>query len=337
MNTLLNNPAEFTALIQRFFLERLMHQRNASPRTIEAYRDTFRLLFGYAKDYLHKAPTQLTLNDFNANLILGFLDHLESARINCIRSRNARLAAVHSFCRYLALQNPPALYLAQQILAIPSKRFEKPQLGFLSKEEIRIILATPNPDTWFGQRDRILLQVLYNTGARVSEMIGIRVSDVKITSGTSCICLHGKGRKQRTVPLWRETATQIRQWLKHQCLRDDQPLIPNRHGNPMTRANMAERIALAVCSAECQCPQLHGRHITPHSFRHTVALHLLQSGVDITVIALWLGHESTITTHGYIELDMEMKERALNTLNPPSIKKNRYQPSDTLLKFLNGL
>jgi len=336
MNTLLNNSAEFSLLVQRFFLERLMQQRNVSPRTVEAYRDTFRLLFSYAEQRLHRPPARLTLSDFDADLVLGFLDHLESVRHNCIRSRNARLAAVHSFSRYLALQCPPALHLVQRILAIPLKRFEKPMLGFMSREEIRAVLGAPDPDTWFGQRDRTLLQVLYNTGARVSEVIGIRIEDVTV-DGAPCVRLHGKGRKQRTVPLWKETATQIRKWLQHQDGQANQPLLPNRHGEPMTRANVAERITLAVRRAAIECPQLCDRHITPHSLRHTVALHLLQSGVDITVIALWLGHESPVTTHGYVELDMAMKERTLKALSPPSTKKARYHPPDALLKFLQGL
>jgi integrase/recombinase XerD len=336
MNDLLESPAEFASLIQSFFLERLMQQKNASSRTIEAYRDTFRLLLGYAEEHIHKAPARLTLKDFNTKLVLGFLDCLESVRHNCVRSRNARLAAVHSFCRYVALKCPEALYLAQQILAIPVKRYEKPMLGSMSQEEIRALLAAPDPHTWFGQRDRILLQMLYNTGARVSEMIGIRIADVTI-DGAACVRLHGKGRKQRTVPLWRETAMQIRKWLQHQCLPSDAPLIPNRHGQPMTRANVGERLALAVAVATKECPQLCNRHITPHSLRHTVALHLLQAGVDITVIAMWLGHESTATTHGYIELNMAMKDRALAALSPPTTKKIRYQPSDSLLKFLEGL
>jgi len=337
MNILLNKPAEFSTLIQRYFLERLIQQRNASPRTVEAYRDTFRLLFGYAEKCLGLTPAHLTLNDFNAELVLGFLDHLESVRKNSIRSRNARLAAIHSFCRYVALQCPPALHLAQRILAIPSKRYEKPMLGFLSSEEVRAVLAAPDQNTWFGQRDRVMLQVLYNTGARVSEIIGICIEDLTIDS-VPCVRLHGKGRKQRTVPLWRETATQIRKWLQHQCAAQTcQYLVPNRYGRPMTRANVAERIAAAVRKAQIQCPKLCGRHITPHSFRHSVALHLLQSGVDITVIALWLGHESTGTTHGYIELDMDMKERALKALKPPATKMARYHPSDALLTFLEGL
>lgn len=336
MSTVLDDPCEFASLVQRFFVERLMQQRNLSPRTVESYRDTFRLLLGYADRYLHKAPERLALADFNPSLVLAFLDHLESARKNSVRSRNARLAALHSFCHYLALQCPPALPLAQQILAVPMKRFEKPMLGFLSREEIQALLAAPDLSTWFGERDRLMIQVLYNTGARVSELIGIHVGDVTL-DGTPCIRLHGKGRKQRTVPLWRETASQIRTWLQHQSLRADQPLIPNRHGLPMTRASVAERLGLTVAAASARCPQLSGRHITPHCLRHTVALHLLQAGVDITVIALWLGHESTITTHGYVEADLAMKERALSAINPPTCKKLRYQPSSALLAFLENL
>ncbi len=336
MNSLLDKPSEFASLVQRFFLERLMQQKNASPRTIEAYRDTFRLLLTFAEQRLHKSPTALTLNDFNATLILNFLDYLEKERLNSIRSRNARLAAVHSFSRYLALQCPPALLLAQQILAIPAKRYERPLIGYLSVDEIHALLDAPNADTWFGQRDRIMLAMMYNTGARVSELTGIRVADVNIL-GAPSVRLHGKGRKQRTVPLWKETLLQIRRWLKHQNLRQDQPLLPNRYGQPMTRANVAERMALAVNTAQQQCPQLCGRHITPHSVRHTTAMHLLQSGVDITVIALWLGHESPTTTHGYIEADLAMKERALAAIGPPEIKKARYHASDALLKFLTSL
>jgi site-specific recombinase XerD len=334
---LLSKPSEFSALIQRFFVERLIQQRNASPRTIAAYRDTFRLLLSYIKQQRHKTPTVLTLNDFNTNMVLGFLDHLESQRHNSIRSRNARLAALRSFAQYVALQCPPALNLVQQILAIPMKRFEKPLLGFLTRDEVRAILMAPDANSWCGQRDRILLSVLYNSGARVSELIGIRVVDVTI-NGSACVRLHGKGRKQRTVPLWKETAAQIRQWIQYGSLQAEQSLIPNRHGQSMTRSNVSERIALAVDVAIIGgCSQLKGRQISPHTFRHTTAMHLLQSGVDITVIALWLGHENPITTHGYVEADLTMKKRALASINPPKTKKTRYCPSDSLLKFLEGL
>jgi site-specific recombinase XerD len=336
MNPLLEKPAEFASLVQSFFLAYLLQQKNSSPRTIESYRDTFRLLFEYANQTLHKPPLQLTLNDFDAKLILGFLDHLEKKRHNCARSRNARLAAIHSFTKYFALQCPQALHLAQQILAIPMKRFAKPLLSFLSREEIRTTLAAPNTNSWFDQRDRVLLSVLYNTGARVSELIAIRVTDVTLDV-MPCVRLHGKGRKQRTVPLWKETATQVRRWIKQQRLQPNQALIPNRYGQPMTRANAAQRLTLAISTAIKQCPQLRGRHLTPHSVRRSCALHLLQAGVDITVIALWLGHTSPITSHGYVEADLAMKERALATISPPKMKNKRYRASDALLRFLDRL
>lgn len=336
MNPLLANPAEFAALLQRFFAERLLQQQNASPRTVCAYRDTFRLLLTYAERKKSKPPAKLALCDFDATLVLDFLAHLETERHNTVRSRNARLAAVRAFAHYVALQCPPALQLAQQILAIPMKRFERPMLGFLSREEVQALLAAPDPTTWCGRRDMVMFALLYNTGARVSEMIGLRVADVTLAI-TSSVQLHGKGRKQRTVPLWKETATAIRQWLKYADLRADQPLIPNRNGTPMTRTNVADRLALAVTEAAKTCPQLAGRRISPHTWRHTTAMHLLQAGVDLTVIALWLGHESPVTTHGYVEADLAMKERALAAIAPPETKRKRYHPSDTVLKFLESL
>ena len=336
MNPLLSVPADFAALLQRFFAERLIQQQNASPKTVTSYRDSFRLLLTYAERERGKPPSKLTLGDFDAALVLDFLAHLETERHNTVRSRNARLAAVRAFAHYVALQFPPALQLAQQILAIPMKRFERPMLGFLTRDEIQAVLAAPDAGTWCGRRDRVMFALLYNTGARVSEMIGIRVADVTLAA-TSSVRLHGKGRKQRTVPLWKETATEIRHWLQYADLRVDQSIVPNRSGLPMTRTNVAERLTLAITAATTQCPQLAGRPISPHSIRHTTAMHLLQSGVDITVIALWLGHESPVTTHGYVEADLAMKERALATIAPPETKRKRYRPSDAVLKFLESL
>ena len=336
MNPLLAVPADFAALLQRFFAERLIQQQNASPRTVVAYRDTFRLLLSYAERERGKPPAKLTLGDFDAALVLDFLAHLETERNNTVRSRNARLAAVRAFAHYVALQCPPALQLAQQILAIPMKRFERPLLEYLSRDEVQAVLAAPDTSTWFGRRDRVMFALLYNTGARVSEMIGIQVADVTLAA-TSSVRLQGKGRKQRTVPLWKETAAEIRHWLKCADLRADQPLVPNRSGRPMTRTNVADRLTLAITAATTQCPRLAGRRISPHSWRHTTAMHLLQAGVDITVIALWLGHESPVTTHGYVEADLAMKERALDTLAPLKTKRKRYRPSDALLKFLESL
>lgn len=336
MNPLLAVPAEFATLLQRFFAERLLQQQNASPRTVMAYRDTFRLLLTYAARVKGKPPAKLALCDVDAALVLDFLTHLETERHNTVRTRNARLAAVRAFAHYVALQSPPALQLAQQILAVPMKRFERPMLGFLSRDEVQALLAAPDPATWCGRRDRAMFALLYNTGARVSEMIGIRVADVTLAV-TSSVRLQGKGRKQRTVPLWKETAAAIRHWVQYADLRAEQPLIPNRNGLPMTRTNVADRLTLAVTAAKKSCPQLEGRRISPHSWRHTTAMHLLQAGVDLTVIALWLGHESPVTTHAYIEADLGMKERALATIAPPETRRKRYRPGDAVLKFLESL
>jgi integrase/recombinase XerD len=331
------SPTDFAGLLQRFFVERLIQQRGMSPRTVESYRDSFRLLLNFAQQTLRKQPTTLTLQDVAPALVSGFLDHLETARGNCVRSRNARLAAIHAFYRYVSLQYPPALKLAQQILAIPLKRFEKPLLGFLSAEEMKAVLAAPDRSTRTGQRDQVMFALLYNTGARVSELINIRVQDVQLSANPFSVCLHGKGRKQRTIPLWRETAARVRDWVKGQALKPEQPLFSNRFGDRMTRAAVADRIALAVTAAIERCPQLRGRHITCHTVRHATAMHLLQSGVDITVIALWLGHESPTTTHGYVEADLRMKERALKAVKAPTVRRSRFKAKDDLLEFLESL
>lgn len=209
-------------------------------------------------------------------------------------------------------------------------------LEFLSRDEVHALLAAPGVATWCGRRDTAMLRLLYNTGARVSELTGIRVADITLAT-TPSVRLHGKGRKQRTVPLWKETAKDILQWLKYADLHAEQPLIPNRSGMPMTRTAVADRLKLAVITATKSCPQLAGRRISPHTWRHTAAMHLLQAGVDLTVIALWLGHESPLTTHGYVEADMAMKERALAAITPPATRHTRYKPADALLQFLESL
>jgi site-specific recombinase XerD len=332
----LSSLSDFSALLQRFFLEWLMQQKNVSPRTISSYRDTFKLLLRYMQDCLGKSAAAITLHDLDTKLVLGFLDYLEIERRNKVRSRNARLAAIHSFARYIALQSPVALHVAQKLLAVPMQRYERPVLGFLSREETRALLAAPDAETWFGQRDRVLLAVLYNTGARVSEVIGILISDVTLDRAP-CVRLHGKGRKQRTVPLWKETATLIRDWIQHQSMEPNQPLLPNRQGRTMTRCNVSERLTLAVDKASVKYPSLQSRQISPHTLRHSTAMHMLQAGVDLAVIALWLGHESPETTHGYVQADMAMKERAINSISAPASKRHRYQPPASILKFLEEL
>jgi integrase/recombinase XerD len=334
----LQKNTSFSALLQRFFVDHLGQHRSVSPRTIAAYRDTFRLLLVFAERRFGRKPQHFTLEDLNAKLILTFLDHLEADRRNCARSRNARLAALRSFLKYAAHHDISAFHIIEQALSIPMKRIDRPLLGFLSREEMQAILDAPDPDTWVGQRDRALFTLLYNTGARVSEVLHLRLDDLVLEGAAPAVHLHGKGRKQRSVPLWRSTAALLRSWRR--CLNDSSDrafLFPNRGGTLMTRSNVTQRLAAAVSVAGKHFPDMLRRSVSPHTIRHTTAMHLLQSGVDITVIALWLGHESPATTHMYIEADITMKERALNRLQPVGSKRSRYQPPDQLMQFLARL
>ncbi len=324
-------------LLQRFFVDHLQQHRSLSPRTISAYRDTFKLLLHFAEKHLGKSPVNLALTDLDAGFLLAFLDYLENERHNATRSRNARLAALRSFLKYSAHHDLNALPIIEQALAIPMKRFERPMLGFLSREEIDAILDAPEPCGWTGQRDRALLTMLYNTGARVSEVVAIRIKDV-ILDHSPCVHLHGKGRKNRSVPLWRSTAELLRKWKRRLDVAEGSSyLFPNRGGTEMTRSNVTQRLALAVSAAALKCSTLRRRAISPHTVRHATAMHLLQSGVDITVIALWLGHESPATTHMYVEADLTMKQRALSRLQPTKGNSLRYRPPDQLMKFLESL
>lgn len=326
----------FAPLLQAYFIEYLMQQRAVSPQTISSYRDTFRLLLEFIHQHLGKEASDVSLNDIDAKLVLAFLTHLEVDRHNSVRTRNARLVTLRSFLKYAAHKDISALAVIQSTLAIPMKRFDKKLVGFLSRDEIQSLLDAPDTSTWCGQRDRVLLATMYNTGARVSEIIGLRVSDI-VFGQTPYVHILGKGRKERTVPLWRTTTMQIKHWLPQIGASPDQRLFPNRSGQAMTRSNVTDRLKHVIVSAGVQCPHLLSRAISPHVIRHSTAQHLLQSGVDLTVIALWLGHESPVTTHMYMQADLTMKERALNTLQPPNTKAMRYRPPDRLLQFLESL
>ena len=301
-----NTPPTFAALVQLFFAEHLTQQRAVSARTVAAYRDAFVLFLDFAQQRLHKMPTMMMLADITPTLVLGFLDHLEDERHNTVRSRNARLAALRTFLKFAARRDVSALHIIEQALSVPMKRFERPMLGFLSREEMLAVIGKPDVG-WVSQRDCLLLALMYNTGARVSEIIGVKVADVVLDAG-ACVHLHGKGRKARSVPLWRSTANATRAWLKlNPNFNSASALLPNRRGQPMTRSNVTQRLALAVQVATRTTPTLAEHPISPHTLRHTTAMHLLQSGVDISVIALWLGHESPTTTHQYVEADLAMK------------------------------
>ncbi len=285
---------------------------------------------------IKKEPASLQLTDMNAELVLKFLDYLENERGNDERSRNLRLAAIRSFMRYVSYQVVGSLFTIRKVLAIPLKRFDRPSLGFLSREEVEAIITSPDKATLCGYRDFVMFMTLYNTGARVSEITCLRVNDVCLDDRASII-IHGNGRKQRAVPLWKSTAKHLKEWLYRLKPAHSAPLFPNRCGRLLTRSGVEYRLRIAVKRAAKQFPTLEKRHVSPHTIRHTTAMHLLQSGVDITVIALWIGHESPATTHMYVEADLSMKERALKKLQDPSLKSVRYQASDSVLAFLESL
>ncbi len=323
-------------LVQRFFLDRLIRQRNVTAATIAAYRDTFRLWLRFVEQDLGRPPASLLLEDVDAPIVLRFLDHLEQVRGNSIRSRNARLAALRSFALYVSYEEPAALASLQRVLAIPRKRHTKPVLGFLTREEMQSVLHAPDTSTWSGRRDHILFLALYNTGARVSEIANLTGGDLHLDR-TPRITIHGKGRKDRVVPLWKETARSLAEWIGGTKQEAKAPLFPNGRGQRLSRWGVASRLTLAVQAASKTCLSLNERRVSPHTIRHTTAMHLLQSGTDLAVIALWLGHESPTTTHTYLEADLAMKEQALARVDAPEGSPSRYQPSDQLLAFLDGL
>ncbi len=323
-------------LLQDYFCKRLINQRGVSPRTITGYRDTFRLLLSFGEKELHKKAVRFTLDDLNVELIISFLEHLEKERGNCVRSRNTRLAAIRSFLHYAGLQEPSTLPSIKRVLAIPMKRFEHPVINFLHLDETEAILDAPDSNTWSGRRDKALLVTLYNTGARVSEIVKVKCMDVEKTAGAT-ILIHGKGRKERVLPLWKRTIHILNHWFSQIDLSPERPLFPNRFRNEMTRSGVEKRVKLAVSKACKQCPSLLEKKVSPHTIRHTTAMHLLQSGVDLSVIALWLGHECITTTHKYMHADLEMKKQALSKMKTPNVGFKKYKPSKDILAFLDLL
>ena len=278
-------PPSFAALVQAFFAEHLTQQRALSSRTVAAYRDAFMLFLDFAQTRLLKSPAAMKMTDITPEVILPFLDHLEHERHNTVRSRNARLAALRAFLKFAAHRDLSSLHVIERSLGVPMKRFERPMLGFLSREEILAVIGTPDR-TWISQRDHLMLGLLYNTGARVSEIIGVQVADV-VLDGAACVHLHGKGRKQRTVPLWRSMVTEARAWLKlNPQLAATSALLPNRDGQAMTRSNVTQRLALAVCSAAKANRHLAKRRISPHTIRHY--LPFLTMSCDAAIVSFFL-------------------------------------------------
>jgi site-specific recombinase XerD len=322
--------------LEAFFTRRLISEKGVSPHTIAAYRDTFRLLLRFAHEQTGKQPAALEFEDLDAPLIAAFLDHLEHQRGNTPRTRNARLAAIHSMFRYAALRHPEHAGLISRVIAVPTKRFERAIVTYLTPDEVDALLAAPNRERWIGRRDHALLTLAIQTGLRVTELTTLRNQDVHLTTGPH-IQVVGKGRKQRATPLTSQTVAVLREWMQERGGQGDQPLFPTSRGRALSRDAIALLVAKHAITASRRCPTLTNKKVSPHVLRHTAAMNLLHAGVDSTVIALWLGHESVEATQIYLHADMAIKERALARTTPPDTAPGRYRPPDRLLAFLEAL
>ncbi|RQQ43621.1 site-specific integrase [Burkholderia stagnalis] len=326
----------FAPLLERFFTQRLMHQRQASVHTIASYRDTFRMLLQFAHKRLKKPPSALALEDIDAPLVMAFLDNLEAIRGVTARTRNLRLTAVHSFFRYASYEAPTHAAQIARVLAIPAKKFDRALIAFLSRAEVDALLAAPDQRTWSGRRDYALMLLAVQTGLRLSELTGLRRDDVHLGMGAH-VRVVGKGRKERCTPLSKATRTVLTAWLREPSRAPDQPVFPNARGSSLSSHGVHYLLAKHVAVASAHCPSLAHKRVSPHVLRHTTAMDLLLEGVEQSVIALWLGHESIETTQIYLDANLELKEKMLAKTTPPDGKPGRFRPDDKLLAFLKGL
>lgn len=332
----MTTTATLPALIHQFFTDRLCTQMDASPHTIAGYRDTFRLLLQFASESTGMAPTKLTVDDLDCALVGDFLVHVETQRRNSARSRNTRLAAIRSFFRFVAMSEPAYLLHCQKVLAMPGKRYVRRTVAFLDRMEMDALLKAPDRSTWVGRRDHTILMVALQTGLRASEIVGLCCCDVVTGTGAHIRC-QGKGRKERCTPLRLESVKVLEAWLKEQDGRDSDPLFPTNRGTRMSRDALEGIVRRHTLTASRSCPSLAGKRVSPHVLRHSTAMELLHHGVDQTVIALWLGHESVETTQVYVHADMRLKEKALARVAAPAANTGRYRPDDKLLAFLEAL
>lgn len=330
------SAANFPSLVQRFFTQRLLEQQGLSPHTVASYRDTFRLMLAFAALHTGHAPSTLRIEELDVSFFEKFLRHLEQGRGNSVRTRNIRLAAVHSFFRFVAVGEPALGLQCQRILAIPSKRYEHGMVEFLTEEESAALVAAPDVGTWIGNRDRTLLLVAVQTGLRNSELTSLRRQDVVLGTGAHVRCL-GKGRKMRCTPLRPDVVAVLKEWLLRQPGEHGDPVFPSSRGGRLS-ADAVQRLVSRHVAVACRaCPSLKEKSVTPHTLRHAAAMSLLQHGVDLSVIALWLGHASSETTQIYLHADMRLKERALAHADAGGVTPTRFKPPDPLLAFLEGL
>jgi site-specific recombinase XerD len=332
----MNTRVSLASPLERFFTQRLMQQRQASPHTIGSYRDTFRQLLKFAEKRLYKMPSRLNFEEIDAPLISAFLDDLQKSRGITARTRNIRLAAIRSFFRFAAFEMPGNLAQIQRVLAIPSKRYARRQIGYLTRPEVDALLAIPSLNSWSGRRDHALLLLAVQTGARLSELVSLKRSDVKLGVGAH-IHVIGKGRKERCTPLTKQTAAVLKSWLREPTRGAGEMLFPNARGGRLSADGMQYIVTKHAVIAERTCPSLNNKRVTPHLLRHTAAMELLEAGVDTSVIALWFGHESVETTQVYLEANLALKEKILAKTAPHKGRRGSFLPTDQLLEFLKGL
>lgn len=332
----MTNQPNFAALLERFFTQRLMQQRQASAHTVASYRDAFKLLLEFIQRRLHKAPSALALEDIDAPLVSAFLDEQEKVRGVKVRTRNLRLTAVHSFFRYAAFEMPSHSEHIQRVLAIPTKRFTRTLVPFLNRQEVDALLAAPDQRTWSGRRDHALILLAVQTGLRLSELTSLQQEDLHLSVGAH-VRVIGKGRKERCTPLSKDTRAVLVAWTREPPKAENQPLFPNARGGRLSSHGVHYLLHKHVMAATGKCSSLKNKRVSPHVLRHTTAMDLLQAGVDCSVIALWLGHESVETTQIYLDANLTLKQEILDRTTPPNGRPGRYRPDDRLLEFLKGL
>lgn len=328
--------SSFPTLLTRFFSQRLIQQKRVSRHTISSYRDTFRLLLRFAFSDLGKDPSALAWEDIDAPLISAFLDEQEKQKGISPRTRNLRLSAIRSFFRFASFEVPERMALIQRILAIPPKRTVRRQIGYLSRTEVDALLAAPDQETWAGRRDHTWLITAVQTGLRVSELTNLKRKDVELGTG-AYVYVIGKGRKERCTPLTRETVTALKSWMAESDTSAEDVLFPSARGKAMSNDGMQYLLTKHCRKAAELYPSLQDKRVSPHQLRHTAAMELLKAGVDVTVIALWLGHESLDTTRIYLEADLEMKRTALAKTTPHQTQPSGFKADDALLSFLKSL